>query len=102
VSIVFLPIMALLSKIKDLLTLGSANLISSAIIGLFMLFLASFLAKESYGELGFFLSLANIGSVIAIMGVGATVVVYEAKNQNIFPASFVLVLISSAILILLK
>lgn len=97
-SIVFLPIMALLSKIKDLLTLGSANLISSAIIGLFMLFLASFLAKESYGELGFFLSLANIGSVIAIMGVGATVVVYEAKNQNIFPASFVLVLISSAIL----
>jgi len=89
--------MALLNKIKELLALGSANLISSIIFGLFWIFLATILSTNDYGEIGFFFSVANIGSSIALLGIGGTIVVYEAKKQNIFPASFVIVLISATI-----
>jgi len=89
--------MVLFNKIKDLLSLSSANLISSLVYGLFWIFLASLFTSEEYGELGFFMSVANVGSAIALLGLRGTVVVYEAKNQNIFPASFVIVLISSTL-----
>jgi len=89
--------MVLFNKIKDLLTLSSANLISSLIYGLFWIFLASLFTNEEYGELGLFMSVARMGSGIALLGLGGAVVVYEAKNQNIFPASFVIVLISSTV-----
>jgi len=89
--------MTLLNKIKELLSLGSANLISSIIYGLFWIFLATILTTEDYGEIGFFISVANIGSSVALLGIGGTIVVYEAKKQNIFPAGLVIVLISSAI-----
>lgn len=89
--------MALFTKIKDLLSLSSANLISSLIYGLFWIFLASILTIEEYGELGFLMSVANLGSGIALLGLGGTILVYEAKNENVFPASFVIVLISSTV-----
>jgi len=89
--------MVLFNKIKDLLSLSSANLISSLIYGFFWIFLASLFTNEEYGELGFFMSVANMGSGIALLGLGGTILVYEAKNQNIFPASFVIVLISSTV-----
>jgi len=89
--------MVLFNKIKDLLSLSSGNLISSLIYGLFWIFLASLFTNEEYGELGFFMSVAMVGSGIALLGLGGTILVYEAKNQNIFPASFVIVLISSTV-----
>ena len=89
--------MVIFSKIKDLLSLSSANLISSLIYGLFWIFLASLFTNEEYGELGLFMSVARVGSGIALLGLAGTILVYEAKNQNIFPASFVIVLISSTV-----
>jgi len=89
--------MALLNKIKDLLSLSSANIISSLIYGLFWIFLASVFTNEEYGELGFFMSVANVGSGIALLGLGGTILVYEAKKENVFPVSFVIVLISSTV-----
>lgn len=90
-------ILALLNKIKDLFSLSSANLISSLIYGLFWIFLASVFTNEEYGELGFFMSVANLGSGIALLGLGGTILVYEAKKENVFPVSFVIVLISSTV-----
>ena len=89
--------MVIFTKIKDLVSLSSANLISSLIYGLFWIFLASLFTNEEYGELGLFMSVARVGSGIALLGLGGTILVYEAKNQNIFPASFVIVLISSTV-----
>jgi len=89
--------MVIFTKIKDLLSLSSGNLISSLIYGLFWIFLASLFTNEEYGELGLFMSVAKVGSSIALLGLGGTILVYEAKNQNIFPASFVIVLISSTV-----
>jgi len=89
--------MVIFTKIKDLLSLSSSNLISSLIYGFFWIFLASLFTSEEYGELGFLMSVAYAGSAIAPLGLGGTILVYEAKNQNIFPASFVIVLISSTV-----
>ena len=84
-------------NLKDILSLGASNIIYSIIYGLFWLFLATLLTKVEYGELGFLMSLANVGSVVALLGLTTTVLVYESKNENVFPSSFILVLIASAI-----
>jgi len=90
--------MDFLNKTQDVLILGTSNFGSSIILGIFWLYLASLLEKTQYGELGFLMSVANMGFAIAFLGLGATIVVYEPKNQNVFPAAFVLALISSSII----
>jgi len=89
--------MNFLDKVKTILTLGSANFSASIISGLFWLFLAILLTKSQYGEIGFLMSVANVGYEISLLGLSITVVVYESKKQNIFPASFILILLSSSI-----
>jgi len=83
--------------IKDLLTVGTSLFISQIILGLFWFYLATILTKSDYGELGFFMSIVNVAAVISVLGLGTTVVVYEAKKENIFPASFIVVLITTSI-----
>ena len=83
--------------INDLLSVGSSQFIAQIILGLFWLYLASILSKSEYGELGFFMSIVNVAAVVSVLGLGTTVVVYEVKKENIFPASFIVVLITSSI-----
>ena len=83
--------------INDLLSVGSSQFIAQIILGLFWLYLASILSKSEYGELGFFMSIVNVAAVVSALGLGTTVVVYEVKKENIFPASFIVVLITSSI-----
>jgi len=80
-------------NIKDLLTVGTSQFISQIILGLFWLYLASILSKTSYGELGFIMSIVNVAAVVSALGLAGTVVVYEAKKENVFPASLIIVLI---------
>ena len=85
-------------KLKDFLTLGTSNLIANIIPGLFWLFIASITTKQDYGEIGYLISFANVGFVISLIGLQAVIPVYEPKKENVFPASFVLVLLSSGII----
>ncbi len=85
------------NKLKDLLSLGFINLSSSVILGIFWIYLASIMTKEEYGELGFLMAIANVGATISLFGIRTMVVVYESKNENVFPSSFILVLISANI-----
>jgi len=89
--------MVFLTKLKELVSLGSLNILSSVIFGFFWLYLASIMTKEEYGELGFLMSIANVGIAISLLGFRSMVVVYESKNENVFPASFIIVLISANI-----
>jgi len=89
--------MAFKNKLKELISLGFINLSSSVIFGIFWLYLASIMTKEEYGELGFLIAIANVGATISLFGIGTMVVVYETKNENVFPSSFILVLISANI-----
>ena len=84
-------------NIKDLMTVGSSNFFASIINSLFWLYLASILLKTDYGELGFIMSIATVGAAASLLGMRATVVVYESKNENILPSSFIVILISSSI-----
>jgi len=77
--------------------LGSSNLISAIVYGIFWLFLASLLEKAEFGELGFLVGIANVAFIISILGLSHTIMVYEPKKENIFPSSFFVVLISAII-----
>jgi len=83
------------NKLKELLSFGTINITASLIFSVFWLYIASLFSKTEYGELGFLISIANVGSAISIMGFNTVVVVYESKKENVFPSSFLVVLISS-------
>jgi len=82
---------------KDLLTIGTSQFISQIILGLFWIYLASILSKSEYGELGFLISIVNVAAVVSVLGLANTVVVYEAKKENIFPASLIIVFIVTSL-----
>lgn len=84
-------------KLKEFVTLGSSNFISSVIFGLFWLSIATFLTKTDYGQLGFFIAIVNVASIISLSGVQHTIMVYEPKKYNIIPASTAWVLITSIV-----
>ena len=85
------------TKLKDLLTVGSSNIIASIILGLFWIYLAKILEKTEYGELGYLISTATVASVISLLGLGMVIIVYGSKKENVFSSSFVIVIISSCI-----
>ena len=86
------------SKIKDLFTLTASTFVASAINSLFWLYLASsVLNKTEYGELGFLVSIATTASGFASLGVNGTIIVYEAKQEKVFSATYSLWLLSSMI-----
>jgi len=87
----------LLSKIKDYLTLGSANLAASGINAVFWMYLASLMDKSEYGMLGYLISIATVSFAISTIGLPKTIVVYGAKNENVISPAYTLGLISSTI-----
>lgn len=84
------------SGLKDLTSIGIANIVSSGISGLFWFYLAALIGTEGYGELSYLLAIAGIASTIASIGSGYTTIVYTAKNVNILPATFIATIIGSS------
>lgn len=89
--------MVLKKNIKDFLSVSSANLISGLILGLFWLFLASLLPKSEYGQIGLLMGIVSVIFTASLLGLRATIMVYEPKGENIFPTAFVLILITSLV-----
>ncbi len=85
------------TKLADLFSIGSANIFASIIAGLFWLYLANIVTKTEYGEIGYLISLVSIASAISILGLGATILVYEPKKESVFTTSYVVILISSSL-----
>ena len=50
--------------LKDIGSIGIANIAGSGISGLFWIYLASLLGEENYGELGFYISIASVATSI--------------------------------------
>ena len=71
------------SKIKDISTIGIADLTGSAISAGFWFYLASLIDVEVYGELTYLLSIAQIASALSLLGATNTLIVYSAKNIKI-------------------
>jgi O-antigen/teichoic acid export membrane protein len=93
---------SIISDYRDLSTLGVANLLSSLIQAFFWFLVAAIVETESYGQIGYYIAIASIVTVIATPGVSNTIVVQGSKNAKIKPPLFllsiILITISSAAL----
>ena len=78
-------------------TIGSSNIIGTAITSVFWISIAGLIGTDSYGELSYFLAIIGISSVIASVGGGYTMQVYTAKGVKIAPSLYFLGIIASTI-----
>lgn len=67
---------------KDFSYVTIGKIISSAVLAIFYLIFAKILEPNEYGEMGFLIAIAGTTSVIAILGLPQTLVVYIAKGNK--------------------
>ena len=82
---------------KRLLSIGFADIVGSAISGLFWLYIASQLNPEIYGELIYFISIAGLAQMVSLFGSSNALTVYTAKNVKIQSTLFVISILAAAI-----
>ena len=90
-----------LQKIKELVTLGSGDVIGSVLSAIFWFYLASQIKPDAYGEIHWFLSIAGFFSYMAMFGTLNTITVYTAKNIKIQSTLYLISLIASIVLSLM-
>ena len=83
--------------LRSITTIGSSNIIGTAITSVFWISIAGLIGTDSYGELSYFLAIIGISSVIATVGGGYTMQVYTAKGVKIAPSLYFLGIIASTI-----
>ena len=83
--------------LRSITTIGSSNIIGTAITSVFWISIAGLIGTDSYGELSYFLAIIGISSVIATIGGGYTMQVYTAKGVKIAPSLYFLGIIASTI-----
>jgi|TARA_Y100000310_G_scaffold51473_1_gene47444 O-antigen/teichoic acid export membrane protein len=86
-----------ISAYKGLGVIGSADIIGTAITGIFWLFIASFIEVEEYGQIHYFLGIAGIAYIITLFGTQQTITVYSAKKVNVVSTLFFLSLIAVSV-----
>ena len=76
--------MVFLQRIKELVTLGSGDVIGSVLSAIFWFYLASQIKPDAYGEIHWFLGIVGIFSYVALFGTLNTITVYSAKNRKLY------------------
>ena len=84
-------------KFKDLTSIGASSIITTAIGGIFWMFMASILGAEKYGEVSYIISIGVIASTVALAGNANTLIVYRAKGEKIQTAIFFISIVFSII-----
>ncbi len=84
-------------KFKDLTSIGVSSIVTTAIGGIFWMFMASMLGAEKYGEVSYIISIGVIASTFALAGNANTLIVYRAKGEKIQTAIFFISIIFSII-----
>jgi O-antigen/teichoic acid export membrane protein len=82
---------------KGLLSIGFADVVGSAISGLFWLYIATQLNPDVFGELIYFISLAGLAQMVSLIGSSNALTVYTAKNVKIQSTLFVISILAAAI-----
>jgi len=83
--------------LRSITTIGSSNIIGTAITAVFWISIAGLIGTDSYGELSYFLAIIGISSVIASVGGGYTMQVYAAKGIKIESSLYFIGIIASTI-----
>ena len=68
--------------LKDLATMYSSSAIGNGVSAIFWFFLASEISPEEYGNLFYFIGIANIIAGIALVGTNNALIVFISKNIN--------------------
>ena len=94
-------------KLKEISYIGISDLVGAGISSIFWLYLANLLGPESFGEINYIISIANIGSTIALLGATQTLLVYSAKKIKIHATLYMLnlmigIIIASVLTILIN
>jgi O-antigen/teichoic acid export membrane protein len=85
------------SEIGGLSKIGISYIIAQVIYGAFWFSIAPILGKEAFGEVSYFIAIANIASTIAFIGAGNTILVFTPKKIHLEAGIFSITLISSII-----
>ena len=85
------------SKIKNLSSLLTSTILGNGVSAIFWLYLADLLGQESYGELGYLISIAGITSNVVLVGGEYVMTVYTARNMNIQSVLYLISLVTSGI-----
>ena len=96
-SYIWNKIKSLIINSKDLIMLGSGNVLATAISGIFWFYMASLIEVKSYGEISYFIAVASVVGVISTLGAQNTITVYTAKGEKIVPQLAFLSLISGVV-----
>jgi len=82
---------------KRLLSIGFADIVGSAISGLFWLYIASQLNPDVFGELIYFISIAGLAQMVSLFGGSDVLTVYTAKNVKIQSTLFLISILAVAV-----
>ncbi|NIP61656.1 MAG: hypothetical protein GWN01_10870 [Nitrosopumilaceae archaeon] len=80
-------------KIKDLSSIGIADIVGSGISALFWFYLATLIEPDIYGEINYFISIANVGATVSLLGATQSLLVYSSKGIKIHSSLYILNLI---------
>jgi len=69
-----------MKQIKNLTSIGFADIIGNGISAIFWFYLAILISPESFGELHFFMGIAGIVAYLSLLGAQNTITVYVAKK----------------------
>ena len=84
-------------RIRDISTLGIADIGGSAIGGIFWIFIASLVGVENYGQIGYFLAISSIVSILSLAGASNMLLVNLPKGVKIQPPMFLISIICGLI-----
>ena len=87
-----------LTKLKEILAIGSADTVGSGISAIFWFYLASQIEPESFGELQWFLGIAAVTSTVALFGSLNVITIHNAKKIQLQSTYNFISLLSSLIL----
>ena len=82
---------------SGLLSIGFADIVGSAISGLFWLYIASQLNPDIYGEIIYFISIAGLAQMVSLLGSSNALTVYTAKNVKIQSTLFLISVLAAVI-----
>ncbi|MEM3173114.1 MAG: hypothetical protein QXE82_06200, partial [Candidatus Nitrosotenuis sp.] len=79
----FNKIKEVFTRFRDLTHVGIGNLVSTGISGLFGIFIANLMGVEAFGQISYFIAVASVAGVAALVGTSNAMIVYVAKGIRI-------------------
>ena len=90
-----------IKNLKDIGTIGGADILGTVITSIFWLYLPTVLLSEDYGEIHYILSIAGIGLSIALIGSRDSIIVFASKSIKVNSTLYFLSLLVGIIFVLI-